>query len=1225
MKIRTLLFCLFLYVCLVWVGVFYYDSGPDTGLIWTAAGIGVTLALVVGAHLFGWLRIWRMRSAARPKATPSPAKAQPPAEEESAIAALLAEAGSNLAKVPAFRERKEPLSGAPLYLLIGPEGCGKTSNFLNSGAEPQLLAGQAAGPAFAATRLCSFWFAKNAVFAELSGKAFSGDPGKWKQLLAALRGTTALPWWRRLWQEPQSGMTLRGVIGFCEVKEFTNASADPQRFERYCRDWRERLRAVGEVFGGDFPVYQVITKCDALPYFAEFFRRMPESEAQQIFGCTLPFHRMDPSNADEVFADAEAKRLTEAFRPLYHSVAERRLIQLAHEPDPNQKPAIYEFPRELKRIRSSIVQFLTEACRPHALQPNPLLRGYYFTGVREVEAAAADRGGTRSEWFAGASMDATTIFRPDPTQVVRAEDLKKAAASGHRGQLVRQWIFLSDLFHSVILADRPLQAPPSAVPRMQLYRRAAFAGLCGLCFVLCASFAISWKRNTTLLNEVASTAAAGIQKHGNLATVDELQALDNLRLQIVRLENGATLFHHSGLYSGYKVLPGVKRVYFSRFQQLLLNDLNGNILEHLRAASSTAARESDDVHAMLKAHLMISSGTCRPEAAVVSRALKQAAAQLVPASGKWQELAGAQIDFYARNIAPRNPCAIREDSATVERVRQYLSTSVTSIYKSILADAEKAVTRPQRLGDLAPNYSQVLNGPREEISPVFSRTGWDFVEKSSKGRYAPALNDCVFGGRAPVAGAGQSETQIARAIQELYVRDYKEQWQKYLSAFSISRYTSAENAAHKLEILGGRKSPLLALFAMTASQTNFTSLSTLPAGGIVAKTVTKTVEKGEKTFKDWVAKHRKSVKKASDTAPEEPKPAATPADITLYFQPVHAVVPPGSDPWGGEKTAAYTDALAQLGRSMQDIGAGSKDAPAFEAARQNHTKALDAARQLAKTFKSVGIDGTVERLLLEPVQHATEFLNAEKADQAEAEKVNRALRTFCAAFTPSLTKYPFNQASSADLALNDFGAYFAPESGRVWTFRSSALAELTAQEGGIWKQNPASQKLKASPELLSFLNRAQQITQVFFGDTGTSPRLSFAVRPHLEENSEQLISLRIGGQTREFSRTSQLRQQFTWPAAQASEQEAVGRSGTKGSTFPFSSHDGPWAVFRMFADAEPRAMKAMTVEWKRGRGPSGRSEPFDQPVRLDIVDFPNAADVFNPKFWSLQCPAKAAQ
>lgn len=276
MTIKGLLFYLCVYLSLVWVLALYQHihSGRDLfefGLQWTAIGLGLLLVLVIVNRLFAWWRLSQAKAQSRAAAGQKPK--QIIHEDDAALAALIAEANSTLARAPAYADTQngQPLFSLPLYLLIGPEGSGKTSTFLNSDLEPQLLAGQAFGPTpFAATRLCNLWLAKNAVFVELSGRLFSGDLARWTQLLGVLRGKPPLPLWRRLWGESDQRWQLRGVIGFSDVKELTGATSDRQRLERQSRDWQERLRAVGEVFGVEFPVYQVFTKCDSILYFQIF-------------------------------------------------------------------------------------------------------------------------------------------------------------------------------------------------------------------------------------------------------------------------------------------------------------------------------------------------------------------------------------------------------------------------------------------------------------------------------------------------------------------------------------------------------------------------------------------------------------------------------------------------------------------------------------------------------------------------------------------------------------------------------------------------------------------------------------------------------------------------------------------------------------------------------------------------------------------------------------------
>src|SRR5206468_9750074 len=110
--------------------------------------------------------------------------------------------------------------------------------------------------------------------------------------------------------------------------------------------------------------------------------------------------------------------------------------------------------------------------------------------------------------------------------------------------------------------------------------------------------------------------------------------------------------------------------------------------------------------------------------------------------------------------------------------------------------------------------------------------------------------------------------------------------------------------------------------------------------------------------------------------------------------------------------------------------------------------------------------------------------------------------------------------------------------------------------------------------------------------------------------------------------TSSLQKQFTWPSAPGStDVGAVVRLKAGGLTFPVASRGGMWGIFKAMADAEPRPLGSRIVEWKYVRGGDGRREAIQPaPVRVEIVEFPGGADVFNPKFFEgLQCPTTAVQ
>jgi type VI protein secretion system component VasK len=499
------------------------------------------------------------------------------------------------------------------------------------------------------------------------------------------------------------------------------------------------------------------------------------------------------------------------------------------------------------------------------------------------------------------------------------------------------------------------------------------------------------------------------------------------------------------------------------------------------------------------------------------------------------------------------------------------------------------------------------------------------VEKASKESNATVLGEpCVVGGVSGMAANWKQSTETAQAIQRMFLRDYVENWRKFVEGFSVTKYSSAGDAARKLEILSDRKSPLLAVFVMTANATNF------PAP--VAPKDASVVQKGISTVSGVFKKAETQAKGVVSAPAEAPDSLNSPADVPRFFQPVYVVEPPGSETWVVDKNAAYIDALAQLRHSMQDIAQGGKntDPAVHQLASQNYDKAMDAAHQIARGFKPVGVGGldtTVQRLLEEPIRFADRFITRDM-EKAGAGKINGELRTFCSNQRNTLRKYPFQSLSADDAGLEEFAGIFEPTKGAIWQFQQKSLAELTVKEGSIWKAKDSAKKPQVTPELLAFLNRAQSIADAFYPGGATQAQLTYTLRPKLDSSLKEFtLELEIDG--RPYQWTSGLQHAFNWPPPSGTKNPgAVARLRTAANAgIPIASRGGLWGIFKILGDAEPRELGAKLVEWKYTSSGVGRREPIQPaPVQLEIVGFPGGQDVFNPKFWEGQrCPSIAVQ
>src|SRR6185436_16033699 len=129
---------------------------------------------------------------------------------------------------------------------------------------------------------------------------------------------------------------------------------------------------------------------------------------------------------------------TADFERLFRSLADARPEFLGRESDATKGPGTYEFPREFRKIRPAMVQFLVDICQPSQLTVGPFLRGFYFTGVRPVvinEAAPVAAAPSAGSGGYDAASSATGVFRAG-SMPAAAQSAPQVAAT----RKVPQWL-----------------------------------------------------------------------------------------------------------------------------------------------------------------------------------------------------------------------------------------------------------------------------------------------------------------------------------------------------------------------------------------------------------------------------------------------------------------------------------------------------------------------------------------------------------------------------------------------------------------------------------------------------------------------------------------------------------------------------------------------------------------------------------------------------------------
>ncbi|MBV8631628.1 MAG: ImcF domain-containing protein, partial [Silvibacterium sp.] len=585
----------------------------------------------------------------------------------------------------AQRSGAKSLDSLPLLYLLGEANSAKTTAVLKSGLDPELLAGQVyRDQDVVPTPIVNLWYTQQAVIIE-AGDAVRKTSALWQKLIRKTR-----PKAYRSAMGTQAPVRAAVVCISCE--QFLGATATETALAS-ARATNQMLRDLAQQLGTDVPVYVVFTKLDRLPNFSEYVRNLTTEEAFQPLG--MAFAHNEASSG--LYAEKATAEVTNSLDTLIFSLGEYRLEVLSRETDQRNVDPVYEFPREMKKLRNNLASYLVELARPSHLNANPYLRGFYFTGVRAHMVEQMVSTPAQSPKAAPVEAGATRMFSVEQMQAVAAPAAPQVVT-----QKVAQWCFLPKLFPAVVLGDRSALASTSHSGRIHVFRRVVFGTIALLLFFYLICLTISYGNNSRLEHEIASAAAAlptTAVPPTMLASTKDLGSLNQVRTTLMQLEtykqNGPPVMYRWGLYHGDQMLDAAKRIYFDRFQKLLLANTQANLVTALNALPASAQPDSDysGGYNPLKAYLITTTNADKSTQEFLTPVLMQYWLNgRTPDTGEQKQLAQSQFDFYANELRAGNPYSIAPATPTITHARNYLASfgGIARIYQQMINAANKA-------------------------------------------------------------------------------------------------------------------------------------------------------------------------------------------------------------------------------------------------------------------------------------------------------------------------------------------------------------------------------------------------------------------------------------------------------------------------------------------------------------------------------------------------------
>lgn len=1134
---------LLVWVVLAWlIGTWLKLTGTD---LWLLRG-GLILIGVVGAVGFLWLR----------NKEEGGGSASGPGSSE--VDGAFREADARLQSPALHAEAK--VSHLSCLLIVGTEGSAKTSIAVHSGLEPELVAGQVFRDRdIIPTRGVNIWYARKNVLVEAGGPLLSDDANRGRlirRLIPARFGSM----FGRSAQAPRAVLLCVDCESLLKAGGAEASAVASRQFNSWLTDLSHRL-------GARLPVYVLFTKMDRIQHFQEYVGSLTAEEATQVLGATLPMRNVTETG---IYRETETMRLSQEFDLLYQSLCDRRTEYLAREHNAARLPSVYEFPREFRKLRSLAVEFLVDVCRPSHLRAGPLLRGFYFTGVRPVVVADVAVEQQAPSPARSVDLGATRAFVPG--------SLTPPAMTASRetqSRRVPQWVFLNHLFSDVILKDQAAQRSSATSVTVSVGRRILLAAATTVAVVFAVAWTSSWLNNRSVVREAVDAAQAlPVLDPGQTpaASMQDLEKLDRQRQVLQKLtaweRNGAPMGMRWGLYEGHNLYPEAYKAYFETFRRMLLRPTQDTLTRFISRPATAELQGYRPVYDALKAYLITTSNPDKSTQDFLVPVLMEHWLSRNQADEDRQTLVRRQFSFYAAELPFQNPFpGSNPDQAAVTSARSYLArfAATEALYSAMVSAA--GASKP------AFDFNKAYPGSADVVANTyivpgaFTRDGFGFMQNAIQ------HPDQYFQGEAWVLGpqtiGSVDRAQLQRDLQTKYRADFLMYWREFLQRTSVVRFGSVPDAAGKLTKLSGNASPLL--------------------GALCAVSRNTSVDDPE------IAK--------AFQAPQQVEPAAC------------------NDRLASPGNMGYVSGLITLQAALQQLAENRNDTGAQSQATSAASAALVTVRQLASQFsidKEGGVSAKTQSLLEDPIKFAQALIGPR-------EGVNSGVQGFCSQYRSLISKYPFDPKASARASQGEFDAIFKPGDGALWRLYNSSLNKLLTKQGSEYVANPAG-GATVTPQFLSFFNRVAAISDAFYKNGSPTANLGFSLKPVPSEAVVQEITLTIDGKTATFKNGKGDPQQFSWPGTGNQEVKLKVRFAG-GSEFEMITYSEPWAVFRFFLDAErwQGSGNQHTMEWT-ARSTTGPMIIGGKPATVRFtLDMGGGPAIFQPSFWSGGCPGAAVK
>ncbi|EHD20414.1 MULTISPECIES: type VI secretion system membrane subunit TssM [Brenneria] len=992
---------------------------------------------------------------------------------------------------------KRALYAMPWYLTIGLAGSGKSSlihranpaNKLNPKLDAELRE-------FAGGQQVGCWVGESAVIWDPNGQLLAQP-----ELDADALGHRYARQWQHLlrWlSQNRRRQPLNGLVLTLDIAWLAQAGVAERK--AYAQVMRTRLQEVALNLNTRLPLYVMLTRLDMLSGFDRVYGLLNREARQAVLGVTFTPQAGDGKGWLEELENFWDQWVTH----LNDNLPEMLLAQS----DGGVRNTLFAFVRQLAGLKDYVVDVLTETLASGE-DRSFMVRGVYASSVYQQ--------GVPFDAFAQSAS--------------RRYQLPEPVNAAMRGESTT--FFVQRLFPEVIFPEASLAGENRL---HSLYRRRRLS--IGIGCMAAAGLALigGWHHFYRVNEEAGRNVLTKAQAFIGTNELEGQPGFGYQQLPRLNLIRDATLsfgnYHERtplladlGLYQGNKIGPYVEGTYLQMLNQRFLPAVMQGLLEDLHQAPGN----SEQKLTILRVMRMLDDASGRNKA-LVEQFMAQRWQRAFPAQGQVQEQLMQHLD-YALDHTDWHQARERKDAAAIETFAPFSEPIAGAqrelsklpmyqrVYQSLVMKATQVLPPDLAIRDeVGPTFDPVFSlrsdkagsVPRLLTYPGFS----DYYLKQDKALLElTALDAWVLGQRERAQFSEADRREILRQVNDRYITDYINQWQKVVANIDVQTLDTPEQALDVLTDITGNDQPFQRVLTTVSDNTRIRKLT--EEDNDTAQGINTRIGRPFMTIN------------AALSGREEQGPLVQEvnqklADLYHYLDQIVNATDPGQ--------AALKAVQIRQGNKFAD--------PVF------------ALQQYAR-----GLPAPLDRWVGQLAGESAGLVTGLAMSSLNQEWLNKVVTPFNEKLAD---RYPFNPSSDKDVPLSEMERFFMT-GGTLDSFYQTNLRSM--MESGVLEGETAS---PLPTELAKQLERAERIRQTLFNAQG-GLEVHFVVEPlELTANKRRSV-LNLDGQLLEYSHGRRQKTPLVWPNSMrdGAESKLTLVPDDRERSPRSLSFSGPWAMFRL--------------------------------------------------------------